>query len=804
MRKLTATILSVCAISCVCAAFATAKTADFRAPLTATASSSATEATTLLSPLSYEQYLSLQAPSDIVLSKHYNAIADGTVIYVFDKQSGVYRQYEHTEKVTKLQFDSEENLYFLDATASLRILNPATLAESNPTVTDTEYRCNNFIIQGEYLYSTTMASNIYSKISRAPLSDLRADAAITLQEDVILAPVLAYYNNELYYTYGKYLRKINPQTKDAALVAEFPSVLLSLSISDNKLCCVTDDGDFYVYDLPTLSANKTTEDTPYEYASANDYTALSQYEKFVYVVRDNVIKQYAYGEKRFTDYEISGASSALHRFNGATDAYLCDDRLLIADNGNRRISIYDTTAQTFSTPVTVAHSVDYVTAYDDTLLVANTSQATLIDLSPDHYGATLTEKTNFSGNLVGVASVYGAYYLVSDKNYYYALTETANTEGATLSYQWTTAHKTSTDSPTALTADAYGNLYVACGSGILTYTENSFMETAVSKEKLLLTLPVTAEKIAVDYRGNVYALTENNLYKYAPVKTGGAYVQTNLYYLGDEFVYGVTPKANSFAFSIQENVTYVLYENNYVTKTTKLDLPTVKNIPVNGADNELFNVVNTDSITVVQTDSNALLIRFDINALQGAAVFPYLSHERSVTAKTALKIGQTDVYDLLAVYDETQGEYATYLVYSSACKPLSNDEYHTAYEEKRTGYLSNSVRLYTLPYLTELLTACEMPRGAQVNIIGEIQRLDRPYYHVEYVDEQGETHVGYIPQAYVTPTRGAATPQTVVLGDTRSRTDAYGRLIYLLLGTAAIGALVDYLILHKPKDEQQD
>ena len=758
-------------------------------------------------PLTYDQYLSLRSPTATALSAHYTAIADDNVIYVYDSQQNLYRQYTHPKKVTKLQFDDEENLYFLDASTMLFILNPATLAEEFPTVTETGYLCNNFVLHEKHLYSSTTSTNI-SQIFRAPLSDLRAETAETLFDDVFLAPSLAVYQNQLYYTHGKILYRFDPQTKDKTLIAEFPSVLLSLALTDNKLACVTDDGDFYVYALPDLSATDNAKNVEPLY-HANGFSSLSLYEKHLYVVCDNAVKQYSFEENEFTDREISGASAAPHRFNSATDLYLCDETLFIADDGNRRVSVYDTATNAFLTPISVSHSVDHLAAYGDTLLVANDSQATLIHLSEENYGKKLTEKNNFSGSLVGVASVYGNYYLVSEKNYFYALTPNENTGG----YGWTTAHKAADDplqteqtSPRMLTADANGFLYVAYGESVRMYTETQFTSTALSAENLSIQLPAETQKMATDYRGNVYALTDQFLYKYAaPKQKGEAYTQTDVFNVDRSLVYSgdETIKAVGFALSVQENAAYLLYDRHYVAQTAQLRLPTVKTIPVNGADDKLFEAESAD-IVVVQTEPNALLIEFDINALQGANVFPYLSYERSGVRKTALKLGSSDVYDLIAVYDGEKKAYSTYLVNSNACRTLSADEYRTEYSQAVTGYLSNGIRLYKLPYLTSLLTVCEMPRGAEVTILGEIAKLDHAYYHVAYVNEQGERKTGYIPRAYVSPTQDNTPSESLTIGGEHSRTDAYGRLAYLLLGTAAICALIDYLILRKPKDEPNE
>ena len=44
----------------------------------------------LFLPTSYEQYLPLQDPSYMALSERHIAVADGTLMYVYDRENGAY------------------------------------------------------------------------------------------------------------------------------------------------------------------------------------------------------------------------------------------------------------------------------------------------------------------------------------------------------------------------------------------------------------------------------------------------------------------------------------------------------------------------------------------------------------------------------------------------------------------------------------------------------------------------------------------------------------------------------------------
>ena len=111
----------------------------------------------------------------------------------------------------------------------------------------------------------------------------------------------------------------------------------------------------------------------------------------------------------------------------------------------------------------------------------------------------------------------------------------------------------------------------------------------------------------------------------------------------------------------------------------------------------------------------------------------------------------------------------------------------------------NEVFLYKFPYLTELLTVQKLPRNARVTIKGEITQLDHEYYEISYKE-----YTGFVPKSFVSGI-SASPPQTTtqVYGSTENNDDDAFRLVYILLGTAVIGILVDYLILRNKHKEEK-
>ncbi|MBO5736267.1 MAG: hypothetical protein J6S04_00525, partial [Clostridia bacterium] len=351
----------------------------------------------------------------------------------------------------------------------------------------------------------------------------------------------------------------------------------------------------------------------------------------------------------------------------------------------------------------------------------------------------------------------------------------------------------------AFTADVYGSLYVAYDSGeMYRFTEKELLSTSATGLRVADNLTNT-KKIAVDYDENLYALSEGTLTKYIQ-NAQGMYEVNAIYTPNYGLVKDDNPVLTSFTFGVKNQDAYFLYENDYVVKSDELQIPQVNPIPVVNAVDCIFGAGNRD-YSMVTIDEDAILTEFDITALQNATEFPYIAFERRYTPFTALKIGEEEGHAIIAVENGNVG-YKTYLVETQHCTTLNADTYRTAYTETdKTGYLTNAVRLYKFPYLNNLLTVAEMPRGAQVTLLGELRLPDRTYYEITYTDTNGVVQTGYVPTSYVNLFDGTApTSQTITYGATEDDTDSVGRMVYILLGFGAIGILIDVLLLKKSKE----
>ncbi len=747
----------------------------------------------LISPSSYEQYLPLTDTQDVAKGKTFTAIADDKIIYIYDQSADLYRVYTHDRTVTKLQFDERDELYFLDNSTYLYKLDPVRLEPTKTTLV-----CSNFFIAENTLYFTnTLRGSTVRKTSLTALDDTNA---ITLLDDVTPSPSFAFEKNELYYTDGKILKKVNPSLPEkSTTVAIFPNNLLSITVSNNLLTCATSKGTFFAYDLLKFNEINNAEEVTPLFTMEGNFSALSLFERSVYAVNGNAVLQYSLDKEKFEDFEITSSSSSISRLQDAATLCLSDEYLFIADNGNERISVYNVKEKSYLSPITTTLQPTYLATNGDTLLATNGTNIQLFDLAKKSYGELLFESKSFNGNAVGATAVFGKYYLVTDKNQFLSLVK-ENGKWERLQ----AVQKTSTRYPSLLTSDAYGSLYVRCNDALYRYTEENFLSAETSDEELFSTLPEHTKSLTFDYRGNLYALVNTEVYQYA--LKNGKYEQTKTFDFSANPVCSASTTATpiAFALSMTENAAYLLDENDYLVKRTDLQLPTLKNIYVNGVDEQILQgeYANFD---IVSVEKDALMVRFDFNKLQGATYFPYVDYKRSDDATTGIKLASIDVYDVLAVYDNAKKRYDTYLVYSNACASKPKDEHHIVYveTEQKTNYLTNDVGLYKLPFLSSPFAVTTMKRGMQVRLLGEVNGLHLDYYYVEY-EYAGEKKKGYVAKAYVTDIRTETPSENPKQENSPADKGSVGRLVYLLLGLGVIGILTDYLILKEKKEHKDE
>ena len=799
MKKITATILSALAFTVFCSSGTALSCAR-------TFSASAEENTVkaeLVTPTSYEQYLALNAPDSVAATEGYLAIADGNTLYVFDRADNVYRRYEHAAPIQKVEFDGSGNLYFVSE-LELYKFTPENLKNGEAAISLPVTCKGLFAVEGDVLcyYTSLNALKFYSLSTGALLHE------VSLQTPLQSESPLAFGKDGLYcvtesetLANGYTVYAINLQTYGLTQVTNVGEKLRSLTVANNLLCLVTQSGDFFSYNVTDLSGkNDISNVTPITHEETG-YTSLCSYDGNVYAVRGDTVRHYSVENARFTDYEISSSSPSSNRLHGASELTLNENKLFIADDENGRIAVYDVESQTFGTDIYTELNDPYLESYQSTLLVSTSEEAVVYSLSKRTYGESLLtlrlDSVAAEGKIVGTASVYGRYYLLTENNYCYTLSKESG------EWAWTKTQKnTQTLRAVSFTADVYGSLYVVYDDDtVYRYTEKELLSANARGQKVLEGL-LSPKKISVDYETDLYALVDGTIYEYSKNK-GGMYELNHSYTPNYHLVNDDAPALESFAFGLETNLTYLLYEGDYIVKTDELNVPAVNPIPVGNAAELIFGETHRD-FEVVNVDADAILIEFDVSALQDSTQFPYVAFERTQETQTALKLGEEGAYSLVAVAKQRTGEYKTCLVLTDSCEALEEASYKTDYETPKTGYLTNDVSLYKFPYVHGVLTTGRLTDGAQVAVLGEVTQLDHAYYEIRVTGEDGEEKIGYVPKPYITLFDGSTPhPETVVNGDTETDTDGVWRMAYLILGFGTILILVDYLILHKRKDSEE-
>ena len=754
----------------------------------------------LVAPTSYEQYLALTAPSDVAVCETHTAIADGNSLFVYDRADGVYRRYEHSTPIHKIAFDEGGNLYFLSE-LYLYKLTPEALKNGEAATPLNGLACKGlFAIEGDLLcyYTNNNALKFYSLSTSTEVKEVALSSALQSESP------LAFGKDGLYCVCangqnGYTVYAINLDTYGLTAVTNVGEKLKSLAIANNLLGFVSQSGSFYSYNLTDLSAGESAESLTPITKDEGGYVSLCSYEGDLYAVKEKIVRHYSSSKAAFTDYEIGASSPSAHRFQNASEVLFSENRLFVADDGNDRISVYDTETMTFENAITSYLPTPYLASYQNTLLVSSASETIVYSLSSRTYGNELLklEDEEISGNIVGVASVYGRYYVLTDNNYCYTISKESG------EWAWTETHKnTQTLRALAFTADVYGSLYIAYDNdGVYRFTEKELLSAEEGGEMIVSSLHAP-EKIAVDYNTDLYALTNGSLAKYTK-NDGGMYALNTTYTPSYNLVKDESPRVNSFTFGVDSAFTYLLYEGDYIVKTDEMQIPEVNPIPVGNAAELVFGASHAD-FTVVTIENDGILIEFDPSLLTESTEFPYVAFERTQAPQTALKIGEEGAYSIVAAKKERTGEYKTCLVLTSSCTTLDRLEYRTDYAEAFKSYLTNDVSLYKFPYLNELLAVDTLPRGTEVNLLGEVVKLDHAYYQITFEDENGELKTGFIPKSYANLFDGSTpVPETVIKGSTETDDDAVWRCAYLILGFGAIAILVDFLILHRPKETEE-
>lgn len=686
----------------------------------------------LVLPADYSQYLNLTAPTACAVSAGYLAVSDGSTIYVYDKIAETYGEYLHEyntddalNDVAQVDFGDDGFLYFTDASTYLYRLNLSDLSSARTGITCTTFACENSTI-----YFATIVNGrvtIASVPSDSP--DMTSVTSLYTLNTYSAPAICCDSNGNLYFTDGIYLydRSAN--------------AIKALPVNGAVTACKYVGGTFYICDSTgRFSLYNYAADSVEKYYDGV-YCNLDYFGGALYTVNSAAVEKFDCAEKEFTDYRICSSSSAVGRLSGACDAAFVGTKLIIAENGNARVTVYDGDSGEVN-----VFSPDFIPSY-----VAADSSGILV-CGADTFGIySYSGKNLYISSVLkkgeeirGATNVYGAYYVITSGNTFIKITETDG------EYSEEEVSKQLTGVGDSLSSDVYGNLIVKTTSGaVYTFSEDAFMSASESGT-LKYTFPAEVHGFFVDYRGDVFGASGSAVISDCGITISVSSV--GCVYQADE-----TPV--KIAASFEKRGGYIIYKN-YVVYSENIGAPTLNDISTETSQTLVYRQSAAD-LKVVNIRKNAVEIFFDFSKYKSASAFPYTSHERLTEDSKAVVISETSSYYVVGAVSEKTHKYKTGIVLKNSCELLDSSSVKYSPEEySGVGFITNDVPLYRYACFASEIGSLE--KGAEV-VVSYAVNLGTEYNfcYVEY-SYNGAQYSGYIPLAYLIPTGETAETTSTV------------------------------------------
>lgn len=685
----------------------------------------------LLLPADYSQYLNLTSPTACAADDRYIAVSDGSTIYIYDNIEGVYKSYSHSynvdatlNSVAQVDF-SDGELYFTDASTYLYKLDLSSLTAMRTGITCTTFACEN-----DEVYFATIVNG---RVTVASVPDDNADmsaATVIYTLNTYSAPAICCDpNGNLYFTDGIYLYDNSANT------------IKNLPLEGTVTSCVYIDGLFYISDatgrFSIYNYGAGTVEKYYDGA----YSNIDYYDGNLYIVNSASVEKFDCADGDFTDYEICSSSSAEGRLNGAVDAAYVNGKLIIAESGNSRVTIYDEASDGFETL-----STDFipacVSADESSILISGSSKIEIYTYA----GRLLYTYSDFaSGEEVrGVESVYGDYYAITSGNAFIKITSEDETYSAEKIYKQLKGVGES------LSSDVYGNLIVKTVSGsVYTFSEDAFM-SAGDAGTLKYTFPAEVHGFFSDYRGDAFGISGSSI-----ISDCGVTISVS----SEGCVYQSDLSPVKAVSTFEGRGAYIVYKN-YVIYTENLGVPTLNDISTESSYSSAFGG-GAAELKVVSIHKNAVEIYFDFSEYNGAECFPYTSHERLTESSKAVVISETSEYYVIGAVSEKTHKYKTGIVLKSSCDEVDVSTLTYSPEGySSVGFATNDVPIYKFACFSS--ETGSLIKGGEV-VINYAINLDAGYdfCRVQY-SYNGIVYQGYVPLAYLIPTGTTSEETTTV------------------------------------------
>lgn len=740
-----------------------------------------TETWELFLPSSSEQFLPLTSPNDVAFGDNYIAVADGNVIYVYDRAAGRYNSYTGTagDTYSSLCFYGEFLLFVPNGSSafSIRYIDCSAAESGGYTSTNTlnnqnteAVTCTQFILNGDTLYYARFLGNtvnVYSGTISSAGDSLAANTSGTALggetlSDISINPYFSNYGGTTYLSAQRTIYTVGTSVT-TAFTTDYD--VSSFAITGTDLYYTSSDSARPLY-KKTLSGQQNDE----RLQAFSNISSIFPYNGALYfsVTGSNpAVRQFSLETKSYTGYEIAQYSSGERRLGRNADSLsLYGGRLVIADPANARVLLADTMTQEVR-PVTVeGFSGSFsVTAGEKDFLVTDGSSVALYGY--DGQRVLSLDYTSFNGTVVDGTYSYGSYYLVSSTGATYRLTK----EGIGANGQLSSA-------PTAIAADINGDIWALSASSgtAYRYTEENFLSQNGATETNPVLFGTGTLDILVDYEGTVYGLTEDS------VLVGGATDARQLD-LSSYVSYADGAKAVAFAFGFATDEAYILTDAGFLVKWSG-GIASLDTIDENGAYSALTGALTDENggadacgDLLVTISADAVLVSLDESALTAESYLPAAGYARAGETRVGVKV--TDIADpddgntigsLVALYEYlpgsgAQGSQHTYslcLVLGEGAQPLASSEYYTDTADY-AGYTTNAVGLYNLPLMRQsgdaayLAYRLELAKNTRVTVLGTVSLpapttggygLDADYCFVSY-SADGQTVYGFVPASYL-------------------------------------------------------
>ncbi len=711
--------------------------------------SSGTNASLFL-PAAYENYLNLKTPKDAAFCDDYFAIADADTLYVYDRTAHTYKKTSVSSRrtISKIGFTSDGELFVSDTGASNYFYKYSF--ENNSLQRISSINCSTFCISGDKLYTATISESAsISEYSISEIESVSSNPRNLGTLEINTTPSMTILDQKLYCTFGD--RAYCVDLTKTETFDENTGSYLSLKPSDAthvQSTCAHNNAFYYTASdgLYRAEFSATGDDAgrATRVLEGKNFGALTSYNGSLYCLRGKSVLRFdpAADGTNYTvsDYEITSASSSVGRLSGAKDIARAGALIAVADADNHRVTVYNSETNTYSvlTPEDDETFSPAFVATDGTLVAAATTEKVYVCNDPvkDPKFETPVPVTNIKG----IACVYGKVYYVTQNDIQGELGGTQVNK--------------SNGTPTFMTSDLYGNLYVAYSDhSVRSFTEEQFIAQSADGTKLeSMTVPEGAKAMRADFEGGLYYLDSTGK---LCGKSGelAAVDGKNFVYLGEDSAYPV-----SFALGYEDDEVYFLF-GDYIVKSKKgtLGFPTLSTIAAEEVYGNVTAPESKEELALYDVHADAVGIRVDLKELEAESEYlPCTDYYRTPAEARGILLstlgGGKDL--LIALYENSR--YTVDIFPADRCTEVTPKEGEDGYwqEREETAYLASEGNVYYFPCLVTALAEERLPRGTALKILATVEAEEgagHTFAYVEYETRARATERGYLPLGMLSP-----------------------------------------------------